>query len=166
LGLLASFVVCLFTSFFSLAALLRSIGPFQGALIMFTESTILLVYCSESPNRKRLDPFVSFLIMMSGGVCVWAIGFIAFVKEQDWFTSVFLFFFCVLGFPVYSAYQIDQASQYHLRELTQAIVGFLSFPWKFVTCAKKHHPVEDPSFVLVERESSADKEIASKKVTI
>jgi hypothetical protein len=165
LGLLGSFMLCLFTAFFSLAALLHSLGPFQGALIMFTESVLILMYCSESPNRKRLDPYISFLIMLSGGICVWVIGFIAFVKEQDWFTSVFLFFGCVLGFPLYSSMQIEQASQYHLRELTQAIVGFLS-PWKCVKCAKKVHPEEDPSFVLVEKESSAETEGVVNEVTI
>ena len=165
LGLLGSFLLCLFTAFFSLAALLHSLGPFQGALIMFTESVLILMYCSESPNRKQLDPYISFLIMLSGGICVWVIGFIAFVKEQDWFTSIFLFFGCVLGFPLYSAFQIEYASQYHLRELTQVIVGFLS-PWKCVKCAKKVPPKEDQSFVLVERESSAEMEGVVNEVTI
>jgi hypothetical protein len=160
------FVVSLFVVFFSLSALLKSIGPFQASLILFTESVIMLVYCSNA--QKRIDPYISFLMMVGIGICTWGIGFIGFIREQDWITSAILFFTCVLGFPLYSAFQIDYATRkYHLKELTQAIVGFFT-GWSFLVakCAKKAHPEEDQSFVLVEKESSAETEGVVNEVTI
>lgn len=164
--LLSLFVMCLFVAFFSLAALLQSVGPFQASSILFTESVIMLVYCSNA--QKHINPYTSFLIMLGVGVCTWGIGFIAFIREQDWITSAILFFTCVLGFPLYSAFQINHATQkYHLKELTQAIVGFFT-GWSILVakCVKKVPQEEDQSFVLVEKESSAETEGVVNEVTI
>lgn len=158
--LFGCFILCLTTVFFSLTALLQSIGPLQGCMIMFTESVLILLYCIHSTNRRKLDPHISFLIMMCGGVCVWGIGFIAFIKEQDWFTSAFLFFICVLGFPFYSAYQIQHASRYHVRELSQAIVGFFTDYFSWIRYVKRAEVDQrgDPSSVHVEKQSFVERD--------
>lgn len=138
----------------SLAGVLRSMAPFQACSLIFVEYIAGFVFCLFMD--KTIDPLGAALVMMVSGLGVWALGLYSFIQEQDWITSVVLFFGGVLFAPLYWALEIRMINRYSLKEedLLQACVNFYLDPiqWTFAACAKKN---PEPPSVPVDEKSTA-----------
>lgn len=146
---LPSYIVWLLNEFVvicSLAGMLQSLAPFQGTLIFFIESVsmILLGFCFT----KEVNVYYSIFTMMTSGILVWAIGLVAFIREQDWITSMVLFGVCVILGPLYSGYQINRINQnrFHSKEIERILIKFttdlIGIPIE-ACCKKKELNEED-----------------------
>lgn len=124
---LPSYIIWVFNEFVvicSLAGMLQSLAPFQACVIFFIESIsmILLGFCFA----KEVNVYYSIFTMVTSGIIVWTIGLVAFIREQDWITSMVLFIVCVILGPVYSGYQINRINEnrYHSKEIERVLIQY------------------------------------------
>ena len=135
-----SFIMWTFNEFIvisSLAGTLHSLAPFQGTIIFFLESISMILLGFY--YTKEVDVTFAIVLMSLTGLFGWGIGIYAFLKEQDWITSIVLFILCVVIGPLYSGYQIHgiNNSRYHSKELERVLIQFWTDPLgKFVNLFK------------------------------
>lgn len=146
--------LCLYTVIFASASYFQDIAPFQACTILFIQCISVLVYGLFV--SKHVDGLWVGLIMILVGVTIWAVGLVAFIKQQDWIMSGILFFSCVIFFPVYSGWFVTHLDKrFHINELEQVIVAFFTdffiipIKWIYAKYAGKDQPM---SFVLVDSE--------------
>jgi hypothetical protein len=146
---LPSYIIWIFNEFVvicSLAGMLQSLAPFQACVIFFIESIsmILLGFCFA----KEVNVYYSIFTMVTSGIIVWTIGLVAFIREQDWITSMVLFGICVILGPVYSGYQINRINEnrYHSKEIERVLIQYWADPLIILIeacCKRKELKEED-----------------------
>ena len=145
---LPSYIIWVFNEFVvicSLAGMLQSLAPFQACVIFFIESIsmILLGFCFA----KEVNVYYSIFTMVTSGIIVWTIGLVAFIREQDWITSMVLFIVCVILGPVYSGYQINRINEnrYHSKEIERVLIQYFTDPigLPIEACCKKKELIEE-----------------------
>jgi len=83
ISLFTMWVCSTFVMVCSLSASLKSLAPFQACSIFFIQCIVGLLYCLLA-GKDQVEPWWAAGIMMTGGLCIWALGLYSFVKEQDW----------------------------------------------------------------------------------
>ena len=124
---LPTYLIWMFNNYIVLVALsgiISSFAPFQGCSILFIESIsiILLGFLF----KKEIDPLWAILIMMIAGLIIWGVGLYAFIKEQDWISSMILFLVCIMGYPIASGYMIYKINngKFHGKETMRLLISF------------------------------------------
>ena len=112
----------------TLAAIMRSLAPFQAVFIIFMESMAMVIYSFAS--KRYMDPVWAAGFMSAGGLIGWLCGLYIFINENDWITSLVLFLLFVIGCSAYSAYQIKLVGRFSLsrKDLVRAVVHYYSDP--------------------------------------
>lgn len=131
----------------TLAAIMRSLAPFQAVFIVFSQSFAMVIYSYVS--RRYMDSIWGAGFMAGAGLLGWLCGLYIFINENDWITSLILFLFVVLGCAAYSAYQIRLVGRFSLsrKDLVQAVVHYYTdpvfLPAQWITTALKSDLAEE-----------------------
>lgn len=125
IGLWMAFIFMFVTT---LAAIMRSLAPFQAVFIIFMESVAMICYSFAS--KRYMDPIWSGGFMAAGGLLGWLCGLYIFINENDWITSLVLFLLFVIGSSAYSAHQIKLVGRFSLsrKDLVRAVIHYYTDP--------------------------------------
>ena len=139
LAALISWILTAYVAGFSLAALLRSLAPFQASLICCFEFFAVLMYSMHSP--RRMHHWNAWVMMMCVGMFVWLLNLLIFLWERDWISATIVFLFCVFVVPSYTAAEIYLTCTMRAEGEMKSIIYFLTDPifvpirWLKVKCS-------------------------------
>jgi hypothetical protein len=99
-----------------MAAILRSLSPFQAVAICFVQQLGVLGYCFVA--KRSLTVIWTIVVTLIPALCMWLLGLYAFLQEQDWISSVVLLVIFVIGVSAYNTYEIYLIGQkrFHVKE--------------------------------------------------